>query len=390
MINTAPLRALSPSAKEMLRAKSALLGRPLIGPQSINIHAIQACDRKCAFCWYFSPLVSSPPKRVMLEWDVLKGVIEDCAEMGVDEVNLEGGEIVLYPHAEKSFRLVKELGMQLRAYSHLDFDSKHLRYLCLADRLIVNFSAMTEESYLRVHGKKSGSMANLLKNLDRLLVARRKYGKPKIVLTFITYEHNYKELPAMLKLAQERDVDRVFVRLFKATKEMKELVLSKEAMAEILETVETALKAGYTFDHNLQNVRNIIVHGHPNEHIVELTPTPMNNDRLFVYDSTGGETINCQVGWFYSFLDETGRVIAPCDSVGVCVSGNVNERRFKDIWFDNDRVHELLREASAGIHTCSKKWQECRYCSYVPVNKYLNDRINDRRTAVQAESPDDF
>ncbi len=375
MINTEPLKSLDLNVRDTLRAKSALLGRPLIGPQSVNIHAIQACDRKCAFCWYFSPLVKNPPKRIMLDYQVLEGVIEDCHEIGVNEINLEGGEIVLYPHAEKAFRKVKELGMLLRAYSHLDFDSKHLRYLCLADRLIVNLSAMNEASYRHVHGKTSGSLANLLKHLDRLLLARRKFGKPEIVLTFIVFQDNYKQLPAFLALAQERCVDAVYVRFFKATQEMAELVFTPQALKELQDMVDQALSAEYTFEHNLENLKNIIVHGHRVNEVVALTHTLAHNDRLLVYDVTKGEKVHCQVGWFYSYIDENGQVLAPCDGVGVCLAGNVNQRRFKDIWFDNDFLHATLREASQGIHACSSKWTECRHCSYVPVNKRLNEKI---------------
>ena len=162
---------------------------------------------------------------------------------------------------------------------------------------------------------------------------------------------------------------------------MKDLVFSKESLAQLSDIVETALGAGYTFKHNLENLRKIIVHGHQFENVVALTPTPTNNDRLLLYDATGGEKVNCQIGWYYSYIDENGQVVAPCDGVGVCVSGNVNQRRFKDIWFDNDFLHETLREASGGIHSCSKKWQECRHCSYVPVNKFLNDKI--RRAQAQ-------
>jgi MoaA/NifB/PqqE/SkfB family radical SAM enzyme len=376
MINTESLKNLDLTVRDRLRAQGSVLGRPLIGPQSVNIHAIQACDRKCAFCWYFSPLISSPPKRVMLDYKVLESVLEDCQEIGVDEINLEGGEIVLYPFAEQAFRKVKDLGMRLRAYSHLDFDSKHLRYLCLADRLVVNLSAMSEELYRQVHGKPKGTLANLLKHLDRLLVARRKYGKPEIVLTFIVYEHNYKHMPAFLELARQRGVDEVYIRFFKATKEMKDLVFSKGSLAELRVMVEDALAAGYTYEHNLENLRNIIVNGQQFDNIVALTPTPTNNDRLLVYDATAGKKVNCQVGWFYSYIDENGQVVAPCDGVGVCVAGNVNERRYKDIWFDNDHLHNTLREASGGIHACSSKWRECRHCSYVPVNKFLNAKVS--------------
>lgn len=380
MINTEKLKTLAPGLRDALRAKSSILGKPLIGPKIVNIHIIQACDRKCAFCWYFSPLISTPPDRIMLDYAVLEGVIEDCHEIGVEEINLEGGEVVLYPHAEKLFKKIKELGMALRTYSHLDYDTKHLRYLYLADFINVNFSAFNEESYRRVHGKSSGSMANLLKHLDILLTARRKFGKPKIVLTFIAYKDNYCELPDLLELAHKRQVDKVFIYLFKATKEMRDLILSKDSLSRLLDILEAGIAAGYKFEHNLEDLRDILVNGQQNENINSLTPSSMHNDRLFTYDSTGGKSINCQVGWYYSFIDETGRVVAPCDSVGVCVAGNVNQRRYKDIWFNNDLLHSTLREASEGIQTCKSKWQECRYCTYRPVNKILNEQIDRMRS----------
>jgi MoaA/NifB/PqqE/SkfB family radical SAM enzyme len=382
MIDTTALKTLDPTVRDMLRERSSILGRPLIGPMSINIHIIQACDRKCKFCWYFSPLVKNPPQRKLLDYKVLERTLEDCQEIGVDEINLEGGEVVLYPHCEETFRKVKDLGMRLIAYSHLDFESKHLQYLSLADQLTVNLSSITEELYKRVHGKSSGTLHNLLSHLDLLLNLRRKYGKPKIVLTFIAYKENYKQLRAFLDLAQEREVDKVIVRFFKATQEMRELMFTKDELTELRATVEEALTIPYTFKNNLQSLWHIVNNSGMFEEVVSIDHAPMHNDRLFFYDATGGKKTPCNIGWFYSHIDEHGQVLAPCDSVGVLIAGNIYERSFKDIWFDNDVMHETLREASAGIHTCSSKWKECRHCSYVPVNKFLHDKIE--RTRVVA------
>ena len=368
-------RNLSLRTKETLRAKSALVGRPFVGPRSICIHTIQACDRKCAFCWYFSPLVKIQPKRKILDYKVLEQTLEDCAEIGVDEINFEGGEVVLYPHAEQSFRKVKELGLRLQAYSHLDFESKHLQYLALADRLIVNLSAITEDLYKHVHGKSGGTLATLLKHLDLLLGLQRKYGKPEMVLTFIVYKENYKQLNAFLDLAQQRGVHEVVLRFFKATKDMRELMFTKESLADLRQMVEVAMTKTYTFKHNIPGLWDTLVNSKMFDEIVAIDRTAMHNDRLFFYDTTGGEKVNCHVGWFYSCIDEHGQVLAPCDNVGVCIAGNIYERSFKDIWFDNDFLHDTLREASGGIHSCSTKWQECRHCSYVPVNKRLNEKV---------------
>lgn len=366
-------RIADPGVRDALRVKSAVIGKPLIGPKSVNIHVINSCSYRCEFCWYFSPLVKDQPKRKMLDYKVLEGVLEDCREIGVDEINLEGGEVTLYPYWADAFRKVKELGMCLVAYSHLDYDKKYLPGLCYADRLTVNFSAMTEESFRRVHGKKA-SMTRVLKNMDMLLAIRGKYGKPKIMLSFVVYEHNYQELAAFLDMAQERGVDQIVVRFFEATEEMRDLFFSKESLASLRQTVEAALEKPYTYKHDFKKLHNLIANGHMFDNIVSLPRSQMRNDRLLFYDSTGGQ-INCHVGWFSGHIDEQGRVVAPCDNVSACVAGNVNERRLKDIWFDNVFLHTTLKEASGGIHTCSSKWQECRYCSYVPMNKMLDQRV---------------
>lgn len=377
MTSAAMSRITDPCIKDALRIRSALIGRPLIGPKSVNIHVINSCSYRCEFCWYFSPLVKDQPKRKILDYKVLEGVLEDCREIGVDEINLEGGEVTLYPYWVDAFCKVKELGMRLIAYSHLDYNANHLPGLCYTDRLTVNFSAITEESFKRVHGKKA-SQTRVLKNMDSLLAMRDKCGKPKITLSFVVYNHNYQELAGFLEMARQRKVDQIVVRFFEATEEMRDLFFSKDALASLRQIVETALQTPYEFKHDLKKLYNLISNGKMFDDVVSLPRGAMRNDRLLFYDSTGG-SINCHVGWFYGHIDEKGRVVAPCDNVGVCVAGNVNERRFKDIWFNNVFLHDTLREASHGIHTCSSKWQECRYCSYVPVNTFLDEKV--RRAA---------
>ena len=374
-------RVTDPGIRDALRLRSAIVGKPFIGPKSVNIHIINSCNYKCEFCWYFSPFVKDQPKRKMLDYKVLEEVLEDCQEIGVDEINFEGGEVTLYPYWAKAFRKVKDLGMRLIAYTHLGYGANHLQGLCYADQLTVNFSAITEESFKRVHGA-SASMAKVLNNMDRLLSMRDKRGKPKIVLSFVVYDHNYQELAGFLDMAQQRGIDKVVVRFFKATQEMSTLVFSKEALVSLRRTVESALQKSYDFKNDLKGLHDVISKGQVLDNVDSLPHSPMHNDRLLFYDATGG-AIKCNVGWFFANIDEKGRVVAPCDNVGVCVAGNVNERRFKDIWFDNDFLHATLKEASGGIHTCHSKWKECRFCSYVAVNKILEEKI--RR--VSKETP---
>ena len=364
-----------PQIRERLRINSAISGKPLIGPKSVNIHVTSACSYKCEFCWYFSPLVKDQPKAKRLEYPVLEGVLEDCHSMSVDEINFEGGETTVYPFWKEAFKKVDDLGMRLIAYTHLDYhaDAAALRALCYAQKLTVNFSAVTEASFKQVHGKQA-SMTRVLKNLDRLLSLRDKFGKPHFALSFVVYNYNYHELAGFLDMAHQRKVDQVIVRFLKPTEETKSLFFSKEQLEELRGIVDRALQKTYSYTHDLARLQQTLSQGKVFENALSLTHSPEHNDRLLLYDSTGGHT-HCHMGWFYSHIDEKGRVVAPCDNVGVCVAGNVNERRFKDIWFDNDFLHATLKEASKGIQTSTGKWQECRYCSYVQVNKTLHEKI---------------
>jgi len=364
----------NPNIKDALRLRSVISGKPLIGPKSVNIHINNSCNHRCEFCWNFSPYVRKQPKRKVIDYKVLEDVLEDCREMGVDEINFEGGEVTLYPFWIDLFRKVKDLGMRLIAYSHLDCDTRCLRGLCYADQLTVNLSAITEESFKRVHGKKA-SLSLVLKNLDRLLAIRDKRGKPEIVLSFVVYSQNYRELAGFLDIAHKRKVNRVVVRFFKATREMRPLVFSKDALASLNKTVEKALQTHHVFKHNLQHLRHILSHGKLFNNVVSMAHSAWHNDRLLFYDVTGGR-INCHAGWFDANIDEQGRVVAPCDNVGVCVAGNIYERRFKDIWFDNDLLHKTLKDASRGIHTRSAKWKECRNCGFIAFNKMLEEKIS--------------
>ncbi len=138
--------------------------------------------------------------------------------------------------------------MRLIAYTHLDYpaDVKKIQALSYAELLMVNFSAITEESFKRVHGAHT-SMKRVLKNMDRLLAIRDKYGKPKIRLSFVVYNHNYKELAGFLDMAHERNIDQVVVRFFEATEEMKQLVSRNSQFYEAIENYITETQGNFAW-----------------------------------------------------------------------------------------------------------------------------------------------
>ncbi|NTV30056.1 MAG: radical SAM protein [Candidatus Omnitrophica bacterium] len=359
---------------DTMRLKGLLRERPLTGPRMVNIHLLNSCDRRCRFCWYFSPLVSYPSKRQALDFQVLQRLLHDCAHMGVEEINLEGGEIALYPRVAEVFGIVKDLGMRLAAYTHLGYGQDHLDYLWRADRLTVNLSAANAGSYRKIHG--GDHFADVIRNLRILRKVSQAKGRPCVVLTFIIYKENFREIPEFIKLARMVAADQIIFRLFKATVEMRTLRLSSAALDELKSILARAVRMQGGLKTNLEEIKCILDNGEWFQDRQELEWAGRHNDRLFYYNNLAGEKKPCYAGWFFAYIDERGRVVAPCDNVGVCVAGNINKQSFRDIWFNSAKLRRVRKEALSGVNVERKRWIECRYCGHVQFNRNMHERLS--------------
>ncbi len=355
------------SGKDLLRLKGVVQGKPLVGPRTVNVHVTNACDRTCSFCWYFSPLVSWHSRRIDIPYDVLVTFIHDCASMGVEEINLEGGEITCYPGIADVFKLVPRLGMRLSAYTHLGYGREHLKYLCHAHRLNVNLSAVTAGQYVSIHG--GDKFGEVLDNLRALGVIRKNRGKPNVTLTYVIHKLNYKNVGDFLDLAEDLGVNRVNFKLFEATVEMKELLFAPAAMASWRKILAKLAAVPRHVDNNLVQINAAVAREGFLRDLRSMRPTEWNNDRLFYTSAVPAAKMPCYAGWFYAFVDEKCRVIAPCDNVGVCVAGNIAKHSFKDIWLHSKRLQKIRQDALDGIDITQDRWRECRYCGSTVFNQ---------------------
>ncbi len=369
---------------DLFRIKGILKGRPALGPRSVNIHLNNICHRKCIFCWYFSPLVAKRERPRQLEFNVLSKLIRDCSRMGVQLINLEGGEVIHYPQLEKACRLVKAKGMTLAAYSHLAFSRDQLDRLRLLDEVNVNLSAASRKSYRIMHG--DDSFNQVITNLKLLKTFKQRYGTPKITLTFIITKLNYTDIGRFIALALKLQVDELKFKHFGATEEMRRLLLSPEDAKKLKKILGTLLEKGIKIPNNLHNIYRVLSSKTFLKNRISLTWTRNHNDRHIYYQEFPDTKIRCFVGWFYSFIDEAGKVKAPCDNAGVCVAGNILHDSFTDIWF-NSPSFARIREKSMHIDTTKKRWYECRYCGYKVFNSDMAARISIPGSATKPAGP---
>ncbi|MBF0485630.1 MAG: radical SAM protein [Candidatus Omnitrophica bacterium] len=359
------------SAKDCLRLKGILAGKPLIGPRVVNIHLTNVCNVRCCFCWYHSPLVTWNKKREDLDFPTFRKVVDDCASMGVDALSLEGGEVVRYPHAAEAFHYVKSKGLGIFAYTNLAYGREHLKYIAKADRLYINLSASDEKMYQKIHGMPFFKQVE--ENLKILREMRKQRGHPSLQMTFIINKLNYHAVKEYLDWMNRLQVDNVSFRIFEATVEMKSLILKKGSSDKLLKVIDRVSRLKCRVKHNLFEIREVLTNGEFLKNPFSIERGRWNSDRLFYYNNLHGDVTSCYTGWFYSLIDEKGRVIAPCDNIGICVAGNIYDRSFKDIWFHSQKFKDIRRETLHSIDITKKRWAECRYCGHAVFNREIGE-----------------
>jgi len=369
------------SNKDVKRVKGIIDNKAYIGPKRVNIHLNNYCNLNCIFCWYHSRLIKKiKPKRRDFDYDVLKKVIDDCSKIGVETIDLEGdGEPFLYPHMGELLRYIDEKGMKVKTYTNAlfqDFDLANLRYV---DYLDINFSAATPEVYGKIHcnGKKD-IFKKVLKNLNNISKIKKTHKKLDVILTFIINEINYCDMEKIFALGSVMGFDKINFKMFEATEDTKEILLSDDAIKNVILVLEKISKKKSRINTNAKEIIDILRNKKLNKKY-SIKWGKKHNNRLFYFEGDPYKDHGCYLGWFAAYIDLDYRVIAPCDNVGIVSLGRVDKDKFKDIWFSREYI-KLREEARDKLDIQKEIWQECRYCHNVAFNKKIYGLLERRNS----------
>jgi MoaA/NifB/PqqE/SkfB family radical SAM enzyme len=202
-------------------------------PVHVQIIPSDLCNYDCKTCAYRISGYSSNqlfgvenpdgsinhnPNR-MLDLDFVKGVIDDCVEMGVKAIQATGGgEPIIHPNIREmiSYAQEKELDTALVTNGlHLE---RRLGDVAMGlSWLRISVDAATPETFAKVRPAFKGDVERSKKNFEGVLEAirwavRRKQemgSRVVIGMGFVTQEENWQEMPAFVKLARDLGVDNV-------------------------------------------------------------------------------------------------------------------------------------------------------------------------------------
>jgi wyosine [tRNA(Phe)-imidazoG37] synthetase (radical SAM superfamily) len=166
-------------------------------PIMIDLHPTLACNCKCFYCISANHHVTgverpSFDRKLTLEWDVLKKVIEEINCMGVKTIQLTGGgEPTLYPQFAD---LLEEIFPHRRVHC---YPSPHIGLITngviageyakdiigACDWVRVSLDASNSSMYKQI--KSADHFNEVIASLEKLLEARGKNKRPRIGVAYI-------------------------------------------------------------------------------------------------------------------------------------------------------------------------------------------------------------
>ncbi len=314
---------------------------PVLGPESIGIVPINACNLNCISCWTYSALNPKKPdlswQRQILPFDIMSRTLKELHELGTKRIILTGGgDPLVYPHFKESIELIASLKLKSTLISNLTL-VKHKQHFLehLPDTILANFSAADAESYVAFHPNRNNSDFDKLLSLLESISAR----KCNLKLVFVVCSLNYHLIDKVVHIAAALKAAIQF-KLMSPSEFNTELILSPQQKLYLYSQCDSLLLLAQQLEVSV----NITTLKHQ-----------LSGERLhdFPIDKTG-----CFAGYYYSRIKADGSVWFCCNPYSELKRGSLHQQTFSEIWnskhYQNIRTQMYNRQFVQGCNTCGK------------------------------------
>lgn len=184
-----------------------------IAPITIDMALTRACNASCWFCY---AQLQESQERKYLDTEVMRGFLDDCAEIGVRAVSLvSDGESTLSPAFEFTVQYGRSLGIDMACGTNgwiLTPDKAggvlpHLTYLRF------NVSAGTPKRYAEIMGLKEEDFHRVTANIRHMVEEKRTNDYPVTLGLQMVYEpRDQDQLLPFAQLAVDLGVDYAVIK----------------------------------------------------------------------------------------------------------------------------------------------------------------------------------
>jgi len=201
-------------AARKLRLQSLADGIVRLGPRTVHVDLINACNTRCVTCWDHSPWLRDPRsptwKATQFPAETLPALLDEIQRLGgFESVILSGmGEPFLHPRIGDVVEAVKSRGLHLTVITNLIAEAARTS-APLADDLLVGVHAATSETYQAFHpGWGLAQWERLLATLDACRI-----GGARCKHVHAICATNAHELPEMIRLGARTQAAQVNFKL---------------------------------------------------------------------------------------------------------------------------------------------------------------------------------
>jgi radical SAM protein with 4Fe4S-binding SPASM domain len=337
--------------------------KPVMGPFEVDIHITNACQLDCIGCWHYSPLLVEPKpiawKSKHLTQPVFESLVNDLSELGTRSLNFSGGgDPLAHPKVYDFIEYATAHGLKVKMVSNLllardpeRLAKSGLRYV------LANFSAGSPAVYKAYHSNQPEESYDKLLEIVRILVA----GGISIDLNCVLSSVNYLDIENMIRVAADT-TKTISFKTLTSTKDIgtESVKLTPEQVQDIKNRIPdyTALADSLGVKHTFKGLETWLS-------LDEL------GKRHLPVDSS-----SCYTGYYATSIRATGNVTLCCDSAEDntpeypdVVLGNLNESRFKEIWFS--KIYQDTRNKLEK----RQYWDFCSSCSFFAQNQSLTGQL---------------
>ncbi|NTV30057.1 MAG: radical SAM protein [Candidatus Omnitrophica bacterium] len=300
----------------LLRLSGARDGKAYIGPAVLHLHITNRCNLACRYCWYHSP---GNPMRLLPRQDMplskIARIVRDCIQLKVDALYLSGeGEPTLHPDFSKIMSLLKDAPMEVTLFTNGTFPLALVKYVVMADRVIINFAAPDQQTYAAVHGQDS--FRRVVGNIGRLVRFREARNQAfRIEIVYVTNKRNRDLAGDMEKFAKTLGVDNFAPTVMQSTVYSSDLVTAYPESGRMV--------------------------------------------------GRGRPCQACFNGWFYAAYTLNGQLSLCCQITEMDIA-NFKKHTFKSAWL-SEAFNRMRMDGRSG--RLIRRFEECRQCRAAERNR---------------------
>lgn len=323
-------------------------------PLYVEISPAGNCNHRCRFC----AVDYLGYKQIFLDGDLLRTALKDMADHGVKSVMFAGeGEPLLMKDLAACICFAKEVGLDIGITTNATpLTDKFIETaLSSISWIKASVNAGTPEAYAQVHGTRAEDFERVMKNLERAVSYRARFGLATTLgAQAVLIPENRENVRDLCVRAKSIGLDYVVVKPYsqhlksEATKARGYEQFDYAAQAELAEDLAslTDEKFEVVFRANTMKILS-----EPNRYYEKCQATP----NFWAYVAATGDVYGCSA----YLLDERFRY------------GNIQSDSFSSIWEGEGRRKsaQFIRE-ELSIDDCRKN------CRMEHINRYLWDLKN--------------